>query len=320
MSHEMTTFVAENNKFKTETTMITFPIAKINLGLNVVEKRPDGYHNLQTVFYPVPVKDALEVVAMDEAFPSDVDCDLKVTATPASVSASSATVPAGSPAGSAPSSFDTGDEQRNLVVRAYHVLKADYPALPRCHAHLWKGIPTQAGMGGGSSDCAYMIRLLNTMFGLNLTEQQMIDYAARLGADCAFFIKNGPCYAEGIGEQLEDITLDLSGWHIAVVRPDIPVPTKEAFARIRPHYPAKNCRDIVMQPVDTWRDELVNDFEESVFALHPEIGHVKEQLYKMGATYAAMSGSGSALFGLFRNRPDQLGQAFPNMFTFCSLL
>jgi 4-diphosphocytidyl-2-C-methyl-D-erythritol kinase len=276
--------------------MITFPIAKINLGLNVVEKRPDGYHNLQTVFYPVPIKDALEVVTMDPAFPSDVDCDLKV------------------------SNFDTGDEQRNLVVRAYHALKADYPALPRCHAHLYKAIPTQAGMGGGSSDCAYMIRLLNDQFALHLSEQQMMQYAARLGADCAFFIKSRPCYAEGIGERLEDIDLDLSGWHIAVVRPDIPVPTREAFSRIRPHFPAKNCRDIVRQPVDTWATELVNDFEQSVFALHPELAAVKDRLYKMGATYAAMSGSGSALFGLFRERPDRLSQEFPNMFTFSSLL
>ena len=276
--------------------MITFPIAKINLGLNVVEKRPDGYHNLQTVFYPVPIKDALEVVTMDPAFPSDVDCDLKV------------------------SNFDTGDEQRNLVVRAYHALKADYPAMPRCHAHLYKAIPTQAGMGGGSSDCAYMIRLLNDQFALHLSEQQMMQYAARLGADCAFFIKSRPCYAEGIGEQLEDIDLDLSGWHIAVVRPDIPVPTKEAFSRIRPHFPAKNCRNIVRQPVDTWAAELVNDFEQSVFALHPELAAVKDHLYKMGATYAAMSGSGSALFGLFRERPDRLSQEFPNMFTFSSLL
>ena len=292
MSPEMITFVAENDWFKTETTMITFPIAKINLGLNVVEKRPDGYHNLQTVFYPVPIKDALEVVTMDPAFPSDVDCDLKV------------------------SNFDTGDEQRNLVVRAYQALKADYPALPRCHAHLWKAIPTQAGMGGGSSDCAYMIRLLNDLFALHLSEQQMMQYAARLGADCAFFIKSRPCYAEGIGEQLEDIDLDLSGWHIAVVRPDIPVPTKEAFSRIRPHYPAKNCRDIVRQPVDTWAAELVNDFEESVFALHPELAAVKEHLYKIGATYAAMSGSGSALFGLFKEKPDFLSGHFSGMFTF----
>ena len=310
MSTEMITFVAENDYFKTETKMITFPIAKINLGLNVVEKRPDCYHNLQTVFYPVPIKDALEVVAMDPAFPAPTDCDLKVTA--------AATVAGGSAAGISP--FDTGDEQRNLVVRAYQALKADYPALPRCHAHLYKAIPTQAGMGGGSSDCAYMIRLLNDQFALHLSEQQMMQYAARLGADCAFFIKSRPCYAEGIGEQLEDIDLDLSGWHIAVVRPDIPVPTREAFSRIRPHFPAKNCRDIVRQPVDTWAAELVNDFEQSVFALHPELAAVKDHLYKMGATYAAMSGSGSALFGLFRECPDRLSQEFPNMFTFSSLL
>ena len=277
--------------------MITFPVAKINLGLNFVEKRSDGYHNLQTVFYPVPIKDALEVQVMDEGFPSDVDCDLKTTNIPIE-----------------------GDEQRNLVVRAYQLLKSDFPTLPRIHAHLWKGIPTQAGMGGGSSDCAYMIRLLNDLFALGLSDEQMIQYAARLGADCPFFIVSRPCYAEGIGERLQPISLDLSGWHIGVVRPDIPVPTKEAFSRIHPHYPAKNCRDVVLQPVETWRDDLVNDFEESVFALHPEIGQVKEQLYKMGATYAAMSGSGSALFGLFQERPDMLRQTFPDMFTFVAQL
>jgi 4-diphosphocytidyl-2-C-methyl-D-erythritol kinase len=277
--------------------MINFPIAKINLGLNVVEKRPDGYHNLQTVFYPVPIKDALEVHVMDEAFPSDYDCDLKVT---------NITI--------------EGDEQRNLVVRAYQLLKQDFPTLPRIHSHLWKGIPTQAGMGGGSSDCAYMMLLLNKQFQLGLTDEQLIEYAAKLGADCAFFILSRPCYAEGIGEKLQPIDLSLSGYYIAVVRPDIPVPTKEAFSRIRPHYPAQNCRETVMQPVETWRDTLINDFEESVFALHPEIGNIKQQLYDMGATYAAMSGSGSALFGLFKKQPDSLSQEFPNMFTFSSIL
>lgn len=277
--------------------MITFPVAKINLGLNVVEKRADGYHNLQTVFYPVPIMDALEIVPMSDGFPSDVDCDLKVT---------NITI--------------EGDEQRNLVVRAYQLLKADFPDLPRVHAHLWKGIPTQAGMGGGSSDCGYMIRLLNETFDMGLSSEQMQQYAARLGADCAFFIESRACYAEGIGERLQPIDLDLSGWHIGVVRPDIPVPTKEAFSRIHPHYPALNCRDVVKQPVETWRDRLTNDFEESVFALHPEIGAVKEQLYKMGATYAAMSGSGSALFGLFKDEPDALRQAFPDMFTFSGVL
>ena len=277
--------------------MITFPVAKINLGLNVVEKRADGYHNLQTVFYPVPIMDALEIVPMSDGFPSDVDCDLKVT---------NITI--------------EGDEQRNLVVRAYQLLKADFPDLPRVHAHLWKGIPTQAGMGGGSSDCGYMIRLLNETFDMGLSSEQMQQYAARLGADCAFFIESRACYAEGIGERLQPIDLDLSGWHIGVVRPDIPVPTKEAFSRIHPHYPALNCREAVMQPVETWRDTLTNDFEESVFALHPEIGAVKEQLYKMGATYAAMSGSGSALFGLFKDEPDALRQTFPDMFTFSGVL
>jgi 4-diphosphocytidyl-2-C-methyl-D-erythritol kinase len=277
--------------------MITFPIAKINLGLNVVERRPDGYHNLQTVFYPVPLKDALEVQVMDKAFPSEYDCDLKVT---------NITI--------------DGDEQKNLVVRAYQLLKKDFSDLPRIHTHLWKGIPTQAGMGGGSSDCAYMLLLLNQQFHLGLTDKQLIQYAAQLGADCAFFILSHPCYAEGIGEKLQPIDLSLTGYHMAVVRPDIPVPTKEAFSRIYPHYPAINCRKAVMQPVETWRETLINDFEESVFALHPEIGEIKQRLYDMGAAYAAMSGSGSALYGLFKEQPDSLSQAFPNMFTFSTSL
>ena len=255
--------------------MLTKPIAKINLGLNVVEKRPDGYHNLETVFYPVQIEDALEVYPMDPEFPSEYDCDLKVT---------NITI--------------DGDEQRNLVVRAYNLLKADFPTLPRIHAHLYKGIPTQAGMGGGSSDCGFMITLLNDMFKLGLSDQQMIDYAAHLGADCAFFILNRPCYAEGIGEKLQPIDLDLKGWYLSLVRPDIPVSTREAFALIKPHYPEVNCREVVKQPVELWRDTLVNDFEGSVFAVHPELGAVKDRLYELGATYAAMSGSGSTLFAL----------------------
>lgn len=265
--------------------MITFPIAKINLGLNVVEKRPDGYHNLETVFYPVQLKDALEVQPMDELFPSSVDCDLKVT-----------------------NIAIEGDEQRNLVVRAYHLLKQDFPQIPRVHAHLYKAIPTQAGMGGGSSDCAAMLLLLNRMFQLQLSQQQLINYAARLGADCPIFILNHPAYAEGIGERLQPIEVNLSGYYLAVVRPDIPVPTKEAFSLIKPQKPLKNCRTIVSQPIETWCDELINDFEQSVFALHPELREVKEWLYRIGAVYAAMSGSGSALFGIFRSQPDLSGE------------
>ena len=257
--------------------MITFPIAKINLGLNVVERRPDGYHNLETVFYPVRIADALEVQTMDAQFPSATDCDLKVT-----------------------NIVIEGDEQRNLVVRAYQLLKQDFPELPRVHVHLYKCIPTQAGMGGGSSDGAYMLRLLNEQFQLGLTVQQLCGYAQRLGADCAFFVESRPAYAEGIGELLQPIDLDLSGWYLAIVRPDIPVSTKEAFSLITPERPAVNCREVVKQPVESWRGQLVNDFERSVFAIHPELAEVKQRLYDQGAAYAAMSGSGSSIYGLFR--------------------
>ena len=274
--------------------MITFPIAKINLGLNVVEKRPDGYHNLETVFYPVGIKDVLEVYEMDKDFPSTTDCDLKVT-----------------------NIVIDGDEQRNLVVRAYNLLKQDFPQLPRVHAHLYKAIPTQAGMGGGSSDCAYMLRLLNEQFRLGLTTDQLVGYAARLGADCAFFIESRPAYAEGIGELLHPISLNLSGWHIAIVRPDIPVSTREAFSLVNPAKPAVNCREVVMQPVERWRDLLVNDFEQSVFTLHPEIGAIKQQLYDLGAVYAAMSGSGSSLFGLFRQPVSLTSFQSPGTLTTC---
>lgn len=277
--------------------MITFPIAKINLGLNVVERRPDGYHNLETVFYPVNIKDALELTMMNTKFPSPVDCDIKVT-----------------------NLNVEGDEQRNLVVRAYQLLKRDFPQMPRVHAHLYKCIPTQAGMGGGSSDCAYTIRLLNEMFTLGLTEQRMIDYAAQLGADCAFFILSRPSYAVGIGERLVPVSLDLSSYYIGVVRPDIPVSTREAFSLIKPAKPAKCCRDVVMQPIETWRDELTNDFEQSVFALHPEIGAIKQQLYDLGAVYAAMSGSGSSVFGIFQE-PIEISQHFlSDVFTYCGKL
>ena len=277
--------------------MITFPIAKINLGLNIVERRPDGYHNLETVFYPVQIKDALELTIMNTHFPSATDCDIKVT-----------------------NMEVEGDEQRNLVVRAYQLLKQDFHQMPRIHAHLWKGIPTQAGMGGGSSDCAYTIRLLNEMFTLSLSEEQMISYAARLGADCPFFILSRPAYAEGIGERLQPVSLDLSSYYIGVVRPDIPVSTREAFSLIQPRKPAKCCREVVMQPMETWRDELTNDFEQSVFALHPEIGAIKQQLYDLGAVYAAMSGSGSSVFGLFRDE-IKICEHFPaNVFTYCGKL
>lgn len=273
--------------------MITFPCAKINLGLNIVSKRPDGYHNLETVFYPIPLTDALEIKYMDEKFPSESPCDLKITG----------------------NDIDCNEED-NLVIKAYQLLAADFQ-LPRVHAHLVKRIPTQAGLGGGSSDAAYMIRLLDERFRLNIGIPEMERYAAKLGADCAFFITADPSYAEGIGDVLMPVDVPgagLGGYYLAVVKPSVAVSTRDAYAAIVPKTPAKCCRDIVRQPIETWKDELVNDFEAPIFAMHPELAAIKQNLYDAGAVYAAMSGSGSALFGIFREQPTGLEKEFESMF------
>ena len=273
--------------------MITFPCAKINLGLNIVSKRPDGYHNLETVFYPIPLTDALEIKYMDEKFPSESPCDLKITG----------------------NDVDCNEED-NLVIKAYQLLAADFQ-LPRVHAHLVKRIPTQAGLGGGSSDAAYMIRLLDERFRLNIGIPEMERYAAKLGADSAFFITADPSYAEGIGDVLMPVDVPgagLGGYYLAVVKPSVAVSTRDAYAAIVPKTPAKCCRDIVRQPIETWKDELVNDFEAPIFAMHPELAAIKQSLYDAGAVYAAMSGSGSALFGIFREQPTGLEKEFEGMF------
>lgn len=273
--------------------MITFPCAKINLGLNIVSKRPDGYHNLETVFYPIPLTDALEIKYMDEKFPSESPCDLKITG----------------------NDVDCNEED-NLVIKAYQLLAADFQ-LPRVHAHLVKRIPTQAGLGGGSSDAAYMIRLLDERFRLNIGIPEMERYAAKLGADCAFFITADPSYAEGIGDVLMPVDVPgagLGGYYLAVVKTSVAVSTRDAYAAIVPKTPAKCCRDIVRQPIETWKDELVNDFEAPIFAMHPELAAIKQSLYDAGAVYAAMSGSGSALFGIFREQPTGLEKEFEGMF------
>lgn len=277
--------------------MIVFPCAKINLGLNIVSKREDGYHNLETVFYPIPLYDALEIKYMDEKFPSQVACDLKVTGNAVEC-----------------------DEQNNLVVKAYNLLAEDYK-LPRVHTHLYKHIPSQAGLGGGSSDAAFMIRLLDERFRLNIGNPEMEKYAARLGADCAFFIEAEPAYAEGIGDELMPVDGpkgNLNGYYLAIVKPDIAVSTKEAYAAITPTATSKSCREIVRQPIETWKEELVNDFEAPIFKLHPELAEIKAKLYQQGAKYAAMSGSGSALFGIFETEPNGLKEMFQDCF--CEVL
>lgn len=279
--------------------MINFPCAKINLGLNIVSRREDGYHNLETVFYPIPVTDALEIKLMGKEFPSEADCDLKVTG----------------------NAVDC-NEADNLVVRAYNLLAADF-AIPRVHAHLYKRIPSQAGLGGGSSDAAYMIRLLDERFRLNIGNAEMERYAARLGADCAFFITADPSYATGIGNVFEPVCGlqdKLAGCWLCVVKPDVQVSTREAYSKIVSQKPAKCCKDIVAQPIETWRNELTNDFEGPVFDAHPQLRVIKDKLYALGAMYAQMSGSGSALFGIFKNKPEGIAEMFGDCETFVEKL
>ena len=253
--------------------MITFPNAKINLGLNIIEKRPDGYHNLETIFYPINLQDALEVTRSTN---SDKEYNLHVSG----------------------SALD-GEPEDNLVVKAYKLLKEDFPQMAAIEIHMYKHIPAGAGLGGGSSDAAYMIKLLNEKFALNINHAKMEEYAARLGADCAFFIQNKPVFATGIGNIFEPVDLSLKGYHIVLVKPDIFVSTREAFSNIHPHRPKYPVREAIQRPVQEWKDTLINDFEASVFPQHPVIGEIKEELYHQGAIYASMSGSGSSVFGLF---------------------
>lgn len=279
--------------------MTIFPCAKINLGLNIVSKRPDGYHNLETVFYPIPLTDGLEIKSMDQDFPSEVPCDLKITG----------------------NAVDCNESQ-NLVVKAYDLIANDFD-IPRVHAHLYKKIPSQAGLGGGSSDGAFMIRLLDERFRLNIGVAEMERYAAKLGADSAFFITAIPAYATGIGNLLEPIDDScgcLTGYHVVIVKPDIAVSTRDAYRMIMPKQPSKSCRTILQQPIETWKNELINDFEPPVFSRHPELKNIKEHLYSLGADYAQMSGSGSALFGIFKEQPRGIEETFKEHFTFMAQL
>ena len=267
--------------------MITFPHAKINIGLQVTERRPDGYHNLDTVFYPIPIHDALEVTVAEGA---DYDCRLHISGIEIA-----------------------GDTDSNLVVRAYRLLAADY-TLPPVDIYLHKHIPTGAGLGGGSADAGFMLRLLNEMFALDITTEQLEAYATKLGADCPFFITSRPVYATGIGNEFHPIALDLSAWHIVVVKPDVFVSTKEAYSMVRPEKPEVTLDKKITQPIAEWKDSISNDFEQGIFSLHPELAEIKEKLYSLGAKYAAMSGSGSALFGLFEAPVDNIEQHFEGCF------
>lgn len=268
--------------------MITYPNAKINLGLNITEKRPDGYHNLETVFYPIPLQDALEVTRLED---DTREYTLKLSGTPIE-----------------------GDSEHNLVVKAYRLLKQDFPHMNGIDIHMYKHIPTGAGLGGGSADAAYMIKLLNEKFKLNLDIAQMEAYAARLGADCAFFIQNKPVFATGIGNVFTPIDLSLKGYYLILVKPDIFVSTKDAYALTCPKKPDVSIKEIIKQPIETWKNTLKNDFEESVFPKFPEIAAIKDKLYDMGAVYASMSGSGSSVFGIFTEKVEFVDEIFNGCF------
>jgi 4-diphosphocytidyl-2-C-methyl-D-erythritol kinase len=249
--------------------LIVFPNAKINLGLHVVEKRPDGFHNIETCFFPLPWKDALEIIPANHT----------------GLSLSGLPVP--------------GDPSDNLCLRAYHLLRKDFD-LPPVRMHLHKIIPMGAGLGGGSADAAFALRLLSEMFHLMLDETLLAMYAEQLGSDCAFFLLNRPALGTGKGNELQTIDLDLRGYFLSVVYPGLEVPTKVAYGGIVPRLPERALAEVLRAGPEEWPGLLVNDFEVTVFARHPELAAIKDHFYARGAVYSAMSGSGSSLFGLFR--------------------
>ncbi len=248
--------------------MLAFANAKINLGLNVIEKRADGYHNLETVFYPVKLYDALEITDAAET-----SCQIRGIDVPGALT-------------------------DNICLKAFRLLQKDFD-LPAQQITLLKHIPVGAGLGGGSADGAFLIKLLNTKFKLGLTVAAMQDYALMLGADCPFFIRDEPVFATGIGDQFSPLTLDLSVYFMVLVKPPVHVSTAEAYGRLQPAFPEVGLKELIRLPVSEWKRSLKNDFEKPVFSKYPEISQIKDQLYHAGATFALMSGSGSSVFAIF---------------------
>lgn len=254
--------------------MVTFPPCKINLGLHVVNKRPDGYHDLETCFYPVPWTDILEII------PSET---LEFTSSGNSI---------------------PGNSSDNLCLKAYQLLKKDFDLSP-VKIYLHKILPTGAGLGGGSSDAAHTLRLLNEIFKLDLSTAQLCDYASTVGSDCAFFIYDKPMMGTGRGEVLSPIQVNLTGRFLAIIKPDIHISTADAFSGIKPRQPATDLRATLEQhTIREWNTRVVNNFEESVFSKHPDLRKIKDQLYESGALYASLSGSGSAVVGIFESQVD----------------
>jgi len=266
--------------------MLTFPNAKINIGLNITERRPDGYHNIETVFYPIPLCDILEVV------PSTKNADYTFHTSGIAID---------------------GNTENNLITKAFRLLKRDFD-IPPIEVFFQKIIPFGAGLGGGSADASFMLKMLNEMFNLQLTETQLENYATSLGADCPFFVRNQPVFASGTGNVFQEINFSLKGYSIVLVKPDIEVSTKNAYAGITPQKPRYNLRETIEnKPVSEWKNIVENDFEKIVFQKFPIIEKIKNELYAQGALYAAMSGSGAAVFGIFEYGSD-VKAVFPDCF------
>ena len=268
--------------------MLSFPHAKINIGLYVVNKRPDGYHDLETVFFPIPLQDVLETKPLMH---SNKPYMLQTVGVP------------------------IGDDADNLVVRVYLDMKKEFQ-LPALDIYLQKRIPMGAGLGGGSSDAAYMMKSLNDDFNLGLTLEEMERRVSRYGADCAFFIREYPAFAVGIGDQLTPYPLSLKDLTLVLVKPPVSVSTKEAYGGVTPRRPQYDLRESLKRPIEEWKHYVFNDFEESVFLAHPEIAAIKQTLYDMGALYASMSGSGSTVFGIFKHPADEVQNVFKDCFVF----
>lgn len=293
--------------------MLSFPNIKINLGLNIIEKRPDGFHNLMSVFYPVKnVFDVLEVVKDEENQLHGELVDAVAHSGKAIQPADINYIQYGKIKLAITGLDIPGDASDNLLVKAYNLIDAEYSLAP-VKVHLHKVIPTGAGLGGGSADAAFFINLLNEVLEIGLAWGEKHHYAKQLGSDCSFFIANRPAFCFERGDQFEGIDLDLSVWNLVLVKPAVHVSTADAYAGITPKAAIQSPEDIVALPVEQWKDKLVNDFEETVFAKHPEIAEIKSKLYTMGATYACMSGSGATVFALFENAPD-LTDKFANCF------
>jgi 4-diphosphocytidyl-2-C-methyl-D-erythritol kinase len=268
--------------------MICFPNAKINLGLNITEKRSDGFHNIETIFYPVGWNDALEVIPVNNSVLDYAITD-KTFVKEFNLYLSGLTI--------------TGNIEDNLLYKAYQIIKQT-KKLPNLNVYLHKALPMGAGLGGGSADAAFFINLLNEQFDLNSTETERVEIAKQLGSDCAFFVKNSPVFASQKGDVFTDIKLDLSHLYIAIIYPNVHSNTKQAYSLVNPQQPTKKLLEIIKQPILTWKNDLINDFEPSIFNLYPVVEKTKNDLYELGALYACMSGSGSAVFGLFEIEPN----------------